>query len=548
MKLPPVLEAMAESSDSSLARGFLRGRRLQQLAQVGSKAGGKAVPGVGEALMIADMARETAHQARKGARIAGTAVSESRKAKGIGAKARALAAGAGSYARHTLGSSLRVSAAALIGPSKANPDMREQVVWMLQTMPPDWRVQLDLCRAALQDAGVPAPPAKPTPEQALLALNLNNRNEPSSEVKPGQLQAGGVPVPDAVRKAAFAGLCLSHKHNYGGYRFIGIARAIQLVLSPTISQAALNRIRMYFDRKTKQDRLSVDYAAKKGKRYWSWLNWGGDPAAAWSRSSRFAELVQHRIDKENPVTVKVKERRWDDNTPIGPHERLMRSAAAHRVIEKKGEKIRPRIVYEVSSARYSAKLRKGDDPDVLVLVASPYAVDNIYTLNEREKERATHISPFTLHTILHRLGDEIMPVLGTFTAYKFYPASTLLFQGQPFHVQDPRLVELTAEAVQKLVGGPLRRAGVFHTVWFPAVVNTKACREGWIVDTDQALAELVPMHLLYGGVRFLPTPPALVPDPQVRAECDAAAAGLARLLGAYIDMLLDALRGYRVSI
>lgn len=580
--------------------------------------------------MVADMAKETANQAKKGTAIVRSGLAESRKAKGFASKAGALAAGAGRYTAHALKGSLRVSAAAVIGPSKSNPASREreEISRMLERMPLDWAAQLAVACRELGAAGVPYPPHNPTPEQALLALNLNNRGEASSEVRPGQLQAGGVPVPAAVRDAAMEGLRLSYRNNYGGYRFIGIARAIQLAISPTISREALNRIRMYFDRKTKQDRMSVDYAERKGKRYWSWLNWGGDPAAKWSKSSRFAELMQaerknptepylvawdvdgtslfygpfdhkeqareaaalmpernqgyefslvpasraphwkpNRWDREevirlqtilgmrknparkNPVKVTIRERRRGDVSLPGKHERLMRSPAAARVIEEKGAKIKPQIVYEVSSARYRPPdIVKSADPDVLVLVATPYIVDNIYVPGEIPGNRATKVSPFTLHTILHRFGDVIMATLGEFVGEHFYPNQGYLLRDVILTPEADQLLTRAGHALKDVTDILRTKARIAPFDWFPACVNTKACREGWVDEADQALAELVPVHLLYGGARFMPTPAALVPDPAVRGELDAAAARTAVLLGQFIDMMLHTLRGHRVAI
>jgi ADP-ribose pyrophosphatase YjhB (NUDIX family) len=165
---------------------------------------------------------------------------------------------------------------------------------MLKNMPTDWQMQLGVNRAKLRAAGADSsqlPPVVPNAHNVLLALNLNNRGAVSSEAAAGQEPTSGKTVPDDVREAAMEGVRLSFKNNYGGYNFIGLGRAIQLAISPKISDAALNRMRMYFDRKTKQDRLSEQYTNKHGKRYWSWLNWGGDPGARWSKSTRFAELV-----------------------------------------------------------------------------------------------------------------------------------------------------------------------------------------------------------------------------------------------------------------
>lgn len=163
---------------------------------------------------------------------------------------------------------------------------------LLARMPSDWRNQLDSNRKKLRAAGArpdELPPKRPDAHSVLKALNLNNQGSLSSEVDARPSEH----VPEDVRQAAMDGIRLSHEHNYGGYDFIGVARAIQLAVSPAISAQAKNRMRMYFDRKFSQDRLSDQYRSHYGKRYWSWLNWGGDPGARWSGSTRFRKGLRY---------------------------------------------------------------------------------------------------------------------------------------------------------------------------------------------------------------------------------------------------------------
>ena len=75
--------------------------------------------------------------------------------------------------------------------------------------------------------------------------------------------------------------------------------------------------------------------------------------------------------------------------------------------------------------------------------------------------------------------------------------------------------------------------------WLPTVVATKACREGWVVEGDQALAELVPYRLLYekgrkNGVKLLSNL-SFVPE-------------LEGALTEYIDAMMDMLVGHEVMI
>ena len=283
-------------------------------AKVAAKGGAKFVPGLGEVLMVIDAAPEAWRvQKEKLASVRDTG-QKIRESKGVMGAVKELGAGTARFAVIDAKGSLRIGAAALVGSDvvhavheaskkpKKNPSSIQQNIAeinrMLKNMPSDWKAQLNNNSQKLRFAS-PAQqsgtPHAPDAHSVLRALNLNNRGELSSEVKPGQEPTSGNPVPEDVREAAMEGVRLSHRNNYGGYDFIGVARGIQLAISPNISDAALNRMRMYFDRKTKQDRLSDQYVNKNGKRYWSWLNWGGDPGARWSGSKRFAELV-----KENP--------------------------------------------------------------------------------------------------------------------------------------------------------------------------------------------------------------------------------------------------------
>jgi hypothetical protein len=278
-------------------------------AKVAAKAGTKAIPVVGEVMMVIDALPEAIRVEKEKAAALRGMRDEVKAAKGVSATASALGRGVGEYAKLTASGGLRVGAAALVGSDvvhgmrKKNPASIKanvsEINSLLRKMPSDWRAQLNSSRMKLKAAGATSdelPPAAPDAHSVLLALNLNNRGAVSSEAAAGQEQPGGHAVPEDVREAAMEGIRLSHQNNYGGYDFIGVARAIQLAISPSISDAALRRMRMYFDRKTKQDRMSDQYARKSGKRYWSWLNWGGDPGARWSGSKRFAELI-----RSNPV-------------------------------------------------------------------------------------------------------------------------------------------------------------------------------------------------------------------------------------------------------
>jgi ADP-ribose pyrophosphatase YjhB (NUDIX family) len=302
----------------SKAAGKVAGKAAAKAgAKVAAKGAAKFVPGVGEVMMVIDAAPEAIRVEKEKMATARESMRRVKEARGVKDTTVELGRGIGKYASQSVTGTARVAAAALVGSdvvhstlesAKKNPaSIRanvSEINSLLRKMPSDWRAQLDSSRMKLKAAGASSdelPPSSPDAHSVLLALNLNNRGEVSSEAAAGQEPTSGNAVPEDVREAAMEGIRLSHKNNYGGYDFIGVARAIQLAISPKISDAARNRMRMYFNRKTKQDRLSDQYANKHGKRYWSWLNWGGDPGARWTHSKRFAELV-----KENPMARKHK--------------------------------------------------------------------------------------------------------------------------------------------------------------------------------------------------------------------------------------------------
>ena len=73
----------------------------------------------------------------------------------------------------------------------------------------------------------------------------------------------------------------------------------------------------------------------------------------------------------------------------------------------------------------------------------------------------------------------------------------------------------------------------------PLVVDTKACREGWVEDAGQAMAELVPYRVLYKKGR----------DHGVKLLSDLFfVPALEAALTEYIDAHMDMLKGYLVEI
>lgn len=159
-----------------------------------------------------------------------------------------------------------------------------EITDLLRTMPSDWRRQYRSGKDKLSAIGGPVLPAgtsaasAPTPEQAMLLIGITAGGNPSKDTPFGPHK-----VPKAVREAAMKGIRLSHANNYGAWDFIGLARAIELVIVPSVSDTTFKRMGKYLFRHKKDARASGfgdDENPSRG--YMAWLNWGGDPAVKWT--------------------------------------------------------------------------------------------------------------------------------------------------------------------------------------------------------------------------------------------------------------------------
>jgi len=156
----------------------------------------------------------------------------------------------------------------------------EEIADLLRTMPSDWRRQYRSGRDKLAAIGGPVLPDTPTPEQAMLLIGITAGGNPSGDTPYGPHR-----VPAAVRQAAMKGIRLSHANNYGAWDFIGLARAIELVIVPSVSDTTFKRMGKYLFRH-KKDTLAGGFGndASPSRGYMAWLNWGGDPAVSWTRA------------------------------------------------------------------------------------------------------------------------------------------------------------------------------------------------------------------------------------------------------------------------
>jgi len=178
---------------------------------------------------------------------------------------------------------------------------RAEIAEMLRKMPPDWRRQYRVGRETLARNGGPVLPDVPTPEQAMLVI----ANTAGGNADPDTAR-GDQPVPKAVRDAAMKGLRLSHRNNYGGWEFFGIARAIQLALVPAVPMRTRQRMVRYLSDHAK-DKAGTNFGndQKPSRGYMAWLNWGGDPAVAWNDRDGIGRASYRRNGAGTSVATRV---------------------------------------------------------------------------------------------------------------------------------------------------------------------------------------------------------------------------------------------------
>ena len=159
-------------------------------------------------------------------------------------------------------------------------------------MPSDWKAQWAGARAQLRALDYDAP-AVPDVDDAMQALYLTaGGNESGDPIK------GPIPVPPAVRDEAMRALRMAHKHNYGAWNFIGVARAIQLAVVPRIGQKSVDRMRAFFTRHAKDANAPHFGDNKRPSRgYLAHLVWGGDPAKTWVMDT---EEQMRKFSRRNP--------------------------------------------------------------------------------------------------------------------------------------------------------------------------------------------------------------------------------------------------------
>jgi hypothetical protein len=188
---------------------------------------------------------------------------------------------------------------------------------LLANPPPSWRKQLALARRELQALGLDEPSAQPDADEiveTVLELTAGS-SKPGSSRWAGERGAEDVEVPISVARDAMKGIELSARENYGSFKFIGLARAIQLATRPKVWRRSEKRMRDYFSRHHSDQGAKGFRDDENPSNGWiAWLNWGGDSARAW--------LAQHGSRSEDPAGYMTR-------SNLAEAQRLARTAADH---------------------------------------------------------------------------------------------------------------------------------------------------------------------------------------------------------------------------
>tara|TARA_Y100000389_G_scaffold201608_1_gene244752 strand:+ start:1101 stop:1733 length:633 start_codon:yes stop_codon:yes gene_type:complete len=159
---------------------------------------------------------------------------------------------------------------------------------MLDQMPTKWVRELEAARKEQRNLGLPVTPAKPTVDQVIdtvLEITAGER-KPKTSNWAGERGATDVPVTEAIRDAAMAGLELSHANDYPAWKLIGLARGMQLATRQTIWRRSQTRARNYL-RRHQGDKKGKNWENldNPSKGYMAYLIWGGEPAwSAWRKT------------------------------------------------------------------------------------------------------------------------------------------------------------------------------------------------------------------------------------------------------------------------
>ena len=152
---------------------------------------------------------------------------------------------------------------------------------MLSSMPKRWKRELEAARTEQRLLGLPVTPESPSVDdiiETVLEITAGEKT-PGSSRWAGPRGDESVVVYDDIMEEAMHGLELSFREDYPSWKFIGLARAMQLATRSKIWVRSRNRAREYL-RRHQKDKGGRGFGDEKSPSdgYMAYLNWGGEPA------------------------------------------------------------------------------------------------------------------------------------------------------------------------------------------------------------------------------------------------------------------------------
>lgn len=180
-----------------------------------------------------------------------------------------------------IGAIASIAISSIKGSKNNKKSNKKKIQNMLDNMPEEWKIELDKARKEQKILGLNITPEKPTVDEVIetvLEITAGNKKIGSSRWA-GKRGREIVPVNKEIQSEAMRGLEMSYREGYPSWKFIGIARGMQLATREKIWERSLKRIKRY---------LSTHKVDKKGKNfgndenpskgYMANLIWGGHPA------------------------------------------------------------------------------------------------------------------------------------------------------------------------------------------------------------------------------------------------------------------------------
>lgn len=158
---------------------------------------------------------------------------------------------------------------------------KERIQEMLDNMPVKWKTELEKARKEQRILGLTVTPEKPKVDEVIetvLEITAGNKETGSSRWA-GERGREIVPVNKEIQSEAMRGLEMSYREDYPSWKFIGLARGMQLATREKIWERSLKRIRRYLSTH-KSDKKGKNFGNNKNpsKGYMANLIWGGLPA------------------------------------------------------------------------------------------------------------------------------------------------------------------------------------------------------------------------------------------------------------------------------